>query len=118
MPNWKTGIDWDERVKLVVAYYNARPKLRYGHAGENKALPVINELCAKEFVSQSKIMQCQGLSTDGIMTILSNVTAAIQGGGAVWAPELGGWYTTTADPYIYIVAPGFRKAWQEAISTQ
>jgi hypothetical protein len=52
------------------------------------------------------------LSSDDIMTILSNVTMAIQGKGSVWSPASGGWYMTTTKPHTYTVCPGFRMAWE------
>jgi hypothetical protein len=109
--NWKTGIDWICRANLVIKYYDERPRLKFGPALLDKAFPLLNDLCARRSATQAELMNAHDLDMDDIMTILSNVTMAIQRKGKVWPPELGGWYTTNKQPYTYIVCPGFADAW-------
>ncbi|HEX5281973.1 MAG TPA: hypothetical protein VFW28_17970 [Micropepsaceae bacterium] len=51
---------------------------------------------------------------DFVISVLANVTMAIQnvGGGKVRSPDQGGWYID--DPNKYVVCPGFRTAWNTA----
>jgi hypothetical protein len=110
--NWKSDVDWGERVAKVLNYYADRPRLRYGPARENKAFGLIDTLCANDVVTRTLAMQAHGLSADGVGTILSNVTMAVQGTKDVVAPEMGGWYKgEDVGGWRYWVAPGFRIAW-------
>jgi hypothetical protein len=115
---WKKQVDWAKNVEIVFAYYDSKHGLLYGTSKQNKAHTVIDELCAPHAVyqgmTQSKLMRCEELSTDAILTILSNVTMAIQGEGKVFAPDEGGWYTTKVNPHTYYVCPAFATAWNVA----
>src|SRR5262245_61296326 len=97
--SWKQNVNWQSNVKKVMNYYDARPKLKFGPKQLNKAFPLIDYLCQHESATQAELMQIFSLVMDDIMTILSNVTMAIQGNGKVWSPETGGWYTTETAPY-------------------
>jgi hypothetical protein len=118
---WKQGSDWDIRVDTVIRYYADRPYLKFGPRKLNKAFPVLDTLCAQGEALRAELMQVHGLDTyDDVMTILSNVTMAIQGkaSGRVWSPSSGGWYTSycqingDCDTLTYIVCPGFAEAWK------
>lgn len=110
---WKDDIDWNECVHRVRHYYESGPKLKYGPAQQNKAFPVIHDLCSFGCVSRAYLNKAHALETnDAMLTILSNVTMAIQISGEVRTPEEGGWYATIDNPYSYIVAPGFAAAWK------
>jgi len=111
---WREGVNWEMRVSQVIDYYMDRPRLKFGPTKLNKAYPFIDHICAKESITQMELMTTYDLVMGDIMTILSNVTMAIQGNGKVASPELGGWYTTSVSPYTYIVCPGFTHAWKAA----
>jgi hypothetical protein len=112
---WKKDVDWLGRVDDVITYYESNLKLKYGPAQDDRAYPVLGELCSIGCASRSYLNKKYGLHTDDAMaTILSNVTMAIQDSGVVLPPEEGGWYVTLSEPYSYVVAPGFAAAWNES----
>jgi hypothetical protein len=49
------------------------------------------------------------LTEDGVLTILTNVTMAIQRGGSVLPMAEGGWYE--GDPDEYRIKPSFAHEW-------
>jgi hypothetical protein len=117
--NWKQGIDWNSCVATVIKYYAEKPHLKFGPTRLNKALPLLDHLCAQGEVMRTELIQAHDLECDDdVMTILSNVTMAIQGSGKVWSPQSGGWYTSyyqingDYDTLTYIVCPGFAEAWK------
>ena len=60
------------------------------------------------------VNEAHQLTTDDAnLTILNNVTMAIQGSAG---PEEGGLYATVDNPYLYFVCPGFAAAWKETRS--
>jgi hypothetical protein len=112
---WKPGIAWKKNVEKVLDYCDARPKLKFGPKNLNKAFPLIDTLCDLGCATRNHLNRVHKLSSpDDIATILSNVTMAIQGRGAVNAPEDGGWYVAINDPYGYVVCPGFAASWNAA----
>ena len=54
-------------------------------------------------------MEHLDLNEDGVLTILTNVTMAIQRGGSVWPLAEGGWYE--GEPGEYRVNPEFAHVW-------
>jgi hypothetical protein len=79
---WQQGIDWSRRVDTVIKYYLDKPYLKFGPWRRNIAFPLIDNLCAQGEVTRAALMEIHGLdSHDDILTILSNVTMAIQGAG-------------------------------------
>ena len=52
--HWQTGIDWDARVRKVVSYYDSRP-LTYGPEGQDKACPMIDDLCEQGAVGRDAL---------------------------------------------------------------
>lgn len=111
---WKPGVDWHGKVTKVLNYYAARPKLKYGPTRLDKAFPLIGDLCAQGIAPRELLKQRHEVTSDGVMTILSNVTMAIQGSKKVKSPAKGGWYTRsgTGSAITYVVCPGFSAAWR------
>src|SRR5258708_1154892 len=88
---WNPFIVWTTKVEKVLTYYADRPQLKFGAANLNKAFGVIDYICSRMSVTQSELVEKRHLSMDDIMTILSNVTMAIQGEGKVrLPPRMGG----------------------------
>jgi hypothetical protein len=112
--DWMPDPVWIANVQKVSSYYADRPHLKFGPTKLNKAFAVIGELCSRMSVTQSELMETYELTMDDILTILSNVTMAIQGKDKVRLPAEGGWYTATPNPYMYFVSPGFAVAWNAA----
>lgn len=112
---WKEGVDWSVAVTQAVKQLD-KPH-RYGF---KLSCNVIDFICTHGTVSQAQVKEKFGLTSDGVATILSNVTMAIQrnhGGGQVWAPENGGWRADENSPRRYTVCPGFREAWNAVDKT-
>ena len=99
--------NWVEQIGMVLDYVQSRPRLKY----HDKIFQVVSLLCKNEEVLAEKLRLEVGLSKDGFMTILSNVTMAIQGKGSVMPLAMGGWYSNQNG--VCMVHPNFRKAWQE-----
>jgi transposase IS116/IS110/IS902 family protein len=57
-------------------------------------------------VTQAEIIERHG-KADFIATTLGHVTTPVHGKGVV---PPGGWYSTTKDPYTYIIHPKFAEA--------
>lgn len=107
---WASNINWHDKMDAILGQLD-KPGHKYGF---KQSCAVIDYLCAHKKVSQADLKEVFGLTMDGIMTILSNVTIAIQGlgNGKVREPEHGGWYAATStDPYSYTISPGFVAAW-------
>ena len=69
-------------MDTVIKYYLDKPYLKFGPWRRNIAFPLIDNLCAQGEVTRAALMEIHGLdSHDDILTILSNVTMAIQGAG-------------------------------------
>jgi len=110
---WKHDAPWGDYVERVISGYEEHRDRMYGPYRENKAHPFLEELCIKGNLERAAAMHSFNLSTDGVATILSNVTADIQQtNGTVLAPHVGGWYKISGlDPYTYAVCPFFALAW-------
>lgn len=108
---WKKDVDWPQHVNAILKYFQGRSYLKYGPERGGNALEFISNLCELGVARQNELMTEHGLSADGVATILSNVTMAIQDNGNVWSPEDGGWYVTISRPHAYIVCPKFAEAW-------
>jgi hypothetical protein len=57
------------------------------------------------------LTSAHGISDDGVLTVLSNVTMALQTTESVAPPEDGGWYVSLPNPRRYVVSPGFAATW-------
>lgn len=91
---------------MVLKYFREHD-LKYGGIFPS----VVDELCSSAFVDRDVIRSKFNLKPDGLGTILSNVTMAIQKTGKVDAPQLGGWCTYLSNQHV-AVAPGFAEAWK------
>jgi hypothetical protein len=109
--DWRKGVNWPKHGEAVVSYYEQRPALKYGPGKDDKAFELIGDLCTRGVATRKDLMDRHQISPDGVATILSNVTMAIQGSDEVWAPENGGWYATIVNPRTYVLCPGFAEAW-------
>jgi hypothetical protein len=70
---------------------------------------VIDYLAVQGSVTQAEMIERHG-KPDFIGTTLGHVTTAVHGKGPV-PPR--GWYSTTKDPYTYIIHPKFAEAWMK-----
>ncbi|MEH2565190.1 hypothetical protein V1289_004817 [Bradyrhizobium sp. AZCC 2289] len=61
-------------------------------------ISMLDDFAIRGVVTQSHLMESHG-SENFVATTLSNVTTAVHGKGSV--PKKGGWYRTSADPYVY-----------------
>ncbi|MCC6947926.1 MAG: hypothetical protein IT539_09185 [Bradyrhizobiaceae bacterium] len=117
--NWKPDVNWDVQVAKVITYFAANPKLKFGPRRLDKALPIISDLCRRSNpVTRSDLMKSRELdSFDDILTILSNVTMALQGVGTdkVRSLEDGGWYIAVGSDHerAYVISPGFAESWRK-----
>jgi hypothetical protein len=102
-----TSIDWNKSVLRVIAHHALNKNLK----NRPKLLPFLDYMCSEISVTQEALMEKFELAPDGVATLLSNVTMAIQGYGSkrVWPIDQGGWYS--GSPVAYLVNPDFSDAW-------
>lgn len=98
-------MDSKQQVLRVVVYQREGKHLKY----QSKVLPFLDALCSGAATSRQQLTELFDLTEDGVLTILTNVTMAIQRGGSALPMSEGGWYE--GDPNEYRVNPDFAREW-------
>ena len=98
-------MDVTQQVSRVVRYQREGKRLKY----QAKILPFLDALCSGAATNRDALMQQLDVTEDGILSLLANVTMAIQGKGKVLPMAEGGWYE--GGPEGYRVNPDFAREW-------
>jgi hypothetical protein len=98
-------MDLKQQVHRVKRYQREGKRLKY----EAKILPFLDALCSGAATNRDALMQQLDITEDGILSLLANVTMAIQGKGKVSPMAEGGWYE--GGPEGYRVNPEFAREW-------
>ena len=108
---WSKSVSWGEAVRTARQYFETHPDLKYGPRRAGPAYAVLDHLCSEGTVYREELKAIFELNDHGVLTILSNVTMALQRSDEVASPEEGGWYVSFPDPRRYVASPGFAAAW-------